>query len=98
MFEQIKQSCSYPMDWKRAVVIPVHKKKSRTDVLNYRPVSLLSVPSKILERCIFVELFRHVAPALHASQFGFRPRRSCITQLLLFLDEVYRGRYFKCTG
>ena len=42
----------HPSDWKTANVVPVHKRKSRTDMKNYRPVSLLSVMSKVMEKVI----------------------------------------------
>ena len=41
-------------DWKKARLIPVYKKNDETDMNNYRPISLLSVPSKILESCVSV--------------------------------------------
>ena len=42
----------HPSNWKTANVVPVHKRKSRTDMKNYRPVSLLSVMSKVMEKVI----------------------------------------------
>ena len=42
-----------PSEWKDAFVIPVHKKGKKEDVTNYRPISLLCVVSKVVERCIF---------------------------------------------
>ena len=42
-----------PTEWKDALVVLVHKKGKKEDVTNYRPISLLCVVSKVLERCIF---------------------------------------------
>ena len=42
-----------PRDWKLANVVPVHKKDNKEHVENYRPISLLSLISKALERCVF---------------------------------------------
>lgn len=39
-------------DWKKARLVPVFKRDDATDVSNYRPISLLSVPSKIMESCV----------------------------------------------
>ena len=39
-------------DWKKARLIPVYKKDDEADTNNYRPISLLSVPSKIMESCV----------------------------------------------
>merc|ERR1711888_315325 len=45
----------FPCSWKTAKVIPLHKKEGSLLPKNYRPVSLLSVLSKVLERCVFVQ-------------------------------------------
>ena len=42
-----------PEEWKLANVVPVYKKENKEHVENYRPVSLLSVVSKVMERCVF---------------------------------------------
>ena len=88
---KIKQTSVYPDAWKQSLVIPVHKKGSKADVRNYRPVSLLCIPSKILERCIFHSLYEHYRPMLNESQFGFRKHRSCTLQLLKYTDMLYRA-------
>ena len=43
-----------PDDLKCAKIIPLYKKKSRLEVGNYRPVSILSCMSKILEKCVYI--------------------------------------------
>ena len=43
--------------WKKASVIPLHKKDSKDNVSNYRPVSLLSTVGKVFERIIFKHVF-----------------------------------------
>ena len=42
----------WPSVWKEARVLPVHKKSSKSDPKNYRPISLLSVGEKVLERIV----------------------------------------------
>ena len=42
-----------PSDWKKANVTPVYKNNNPNDVKNYRPISLLSVISKCMERCVY---------------------------------------------
>ena len=49
-------SKTFPDSWKTAKVIPLHKKDDITDPKNYRPVSLLSTMSKVLERAIYLQL------------------------------------------
>jgi hypothetical protein len=43
-----------PRDWKLANVVPVYKKNNREHAESYRPISLLPIVSKVLERCIFL--------------------------------------------
>ena len=64
---------------------------SKNDVENYRPVSLLNCVSKVFERCIYLSFYEFLRPKLTPCQYGFRQRRSCTTQLLHFLDDVYKG-------
>ena len=77
-------SCSFaqgvfPEPLKCAKVIPLHKNGSKTDATNYRPISLLSVFSKIYERTMHVKLIEHLNSnnVLHVSQYGFRAGHSC---------------------
>ena len=58
VFYKIWQSVVFPSFWKNSVVSAVHKKGSKSDVLNYRPVMLLCKISKIFERCLFPHLNR----------------------------------------
>ena len=64
-----------PTDWKRANVIPIHKKGKRDLIENYRPVSLLSTVSKVMERTIFKYLYNYFKDNFIISQFqsGFLP-------------------------
>ena len=68
--------------WKCVNIPPVYKKGKREEVVNFRPVSLLSVVSKVQERCVAKRLVPHVAAVLHSSRHGFREGKSCVTQLL----------------
>ena len=50
-------SSVFPSELKNADIIPIDKKKSKFDIENYRPVSILPVLSKIYERCIFDQMY-----------------------------------------
>ena len=91
IFKKIQQTCVYPKVWKCATIVPVHKKSSKIEVSNYRPVSLLSCVSKVFERCIYSSMYKFLRPKFSDSQHGFRKGRSCITQLLHYLDLVFKG-------
>ena len=76
--------------WKVAAITPIFKKKTdRRKVENYRPVSLLNIDSKILEKCIYIVLYNHFQQFLTKSQHGFVRRRSVQTNMLLFLKRIY---------
>ena len=79
----------FPTVWKRAHVTPVHKKGNRKDPSNYRPISLLSICSKILERVTCDQLMRHVSPVISPAQHGFLPRRSCNTNLSCLVKQLW---------
>ena len=56
----------------------------------YRPINCLCCLSKVFEKLMFNKLYEHVKGTLHDSQFGFRPLRSTIIQMLCFLDQLYK--------
>ena len=64
-----------PVDWKLSNITPVPKGGDLKLVSNYRPISLLSLPSKILERIVYNRLMSHLLSnsLLSNLQFGFRP-------------------------
>ena len=77
-----------PMEWKLANILPIHKQGNKNHVQNYRPISLLSIVSKSLERCILNHISQHIQSNIHSAQFGFVNGRSCATQLLSILNIV----------
>ena len=72
-----------PSDWKKANVIPLHKKDDRDALNNYRPVSILPAISKLFERVIFKQVYNffHQNKLLTKHQSGFRPNDSTVNQL-----------------
>ena len=91
IFKKICQTSTYPESWKQSLVVPIHKKGSKQDVSNYRPVSLIDLASKIFEYCLFLALYNHLYPFFDDAQYGFRKRRSCVLQLLKHLDLIYKA-------
>ena len=82
LFNLSMNQSKVPQLWKRAHVSPIHKKGELDKVTNYRPVSLLSVVSKVMERCIHNHVYHVVRKNISAKQHGFFAGRSCNTQLL----------------
>ena len=75
---------------KKANVVPVHKKKDKNLIKNYRSNSLLPIFGKIFERVIYYSLFNHFLSIklFTPSQSGFPPGDSCIAQLLPIIHEI----------
>ena len=85
-------SNKFPGEWKSAKVIPIQKKGDPMLVTNYRPISLLPTPSKIIEKVIHKQLEEYVESAGLISDFqhGFRKSRStthAVTQLLNYVNQ-----------
>ena len=77
-----------PSAWKTCVV-PIPKTENKSDAKNYRPISLLSITSKILERHIHGKIFMHLQSAypLSESQWGFCSGKSTIKALLTATND-----------
>ncbi|KFO03653.1 RNA-directed DNA polymerase from mobile element jockey, partial [Balearica regulorum gibbericeps] len=60
IFQRSWESGEVPVDWKLANVVPVFKKGKKVDPGNYRPVSLTSVPGKIMEEIMLGLIEKHL--------------------------------------
>lgn len=80
----------FPDCWKTAEVVIIRKGEDRDPSLpkSYRPVSLLSAPSKVLERLVVDRLEEETGGALSAEQHGFRVGKSTISAIRSCLDWV----------
>ena len=73
----------FPSEWKKANVVPIHKKDDKQILKNYRPVSLLPICAKIFERIIYNRIFQYLTEnnLITENQSSFKPGDSCINQL-----------------
>ena len=77
-----------PQDWRLANVTPIFKKGSKKLASNYRPISLTSQVCKTMEKLIKGRITEHLNAnsPINDSQHGFTAGRSCLTNLLTFLE------------
>ena len=93
IFQTSLDTATVPSDWREALIAPLYKKGPRNIPANYRPVSLTSVVSKMLEHIIFSSTMKHLNShkILTPSQHGFRSKRSCETQLIATIKGIAKN-------
>ena len=96
LFPSFVDTGIFPSQWKIADVVALHKKGSKSDVTNYRPISLLPIISKMMESVVSKYLSAHLAPMLNPRQFGFRSGHTSLDLLLnmtqRWIDAVASGK------
>ena len=93
IFQKCIETGKFPDSWKYANVQPIHKKGDRQTKSNYRPISLLPIFGKILEKIVFDQVYSYLNShnLLSISQSGFRPGDSTIFQLISITSTIYES-------
>ena len=93
LFNNSLDNAIFPTDWKKADVCPVFKKDNPQLVSNYRPISLLSPTSKILEKIVYNRLYDYCLAnkLLTPKNSGFKKNESAVNQLIHLTAEIYNG-------
>ena len=83
----------FPLEWKKANLVPVYKKGDKQCLINYCPVSILPICSKIFEKLIFNQMFKifNENNLISPKQPVFKPGDSCINQLISITNEIYEA-------
>ena len=77
-----------PLEWRTHLIKPIFKSGDKSSIRNYRPISLLSVVSKVLEKLVFNSIVDFVSDSISVSQFGFLRGRSTLQQMLVFFNTL----------
>ena len=90
IFSQCLETGVFPSEWKKGNIVSVHKKGDKQILKNYRPVPLLPICGKILERLMSNKIFEFFMEnkLISSSQSGFKPGDSCINLLLSITHEI----------
>jgi hypothetical protein len=93
IFNNCINNCYFPQAWKIAKIIPIPKKNNRSDVSDFRPISLICCVSKLLESIIMKKIVQHCDNhnIIPNNQHGFRKQRSTIHPLLKLHNHVTSG-------
>ena len=96
IFEACRMQGTFPESWKRANVVLIYKKGEKNLKTNYRPISLLPIFGKMLEKLMFDALYHHLISnnLLNPNQSEFRPGDSTINQLLSIVHAIFAA--FDC--
>ncbi|KAG6464267.1 hypothetical protein O3G_MSEX014401 [Manduca sexta] len=88
LFVRSLKECVFPTVWKKAQIVPIHKKGSKSLINNYRPVSILNAISKLLELLVYEHMYPLIARNVPQTQHGFFRGRSTVSNLALFSNFV----------
>ena len=95
ILQEVWKTKQVPSEWKKAVLVPLHKKKDRKICDNYRGISLLSVPGKVLSLVLLDRLETIIDPQLMESQCGFRKGRGTVDQILVARQIIERATEYQ---
>jgi hypothetical protein len=83
-----------PVAWKTAKLVPLYKSGDATETTNYRPISLLSTFSKVLEKVIYKQVYFYLNSnkLVALDQYGFRQNHSCEHLLLKLQNAIFKAK------
>ena len=93
IFTNSLTNSTFPSSWKKANIIPIHKKDEKNNLKNYRPISVLPTCGKLFEKLIYNSLYHYLEhnKILNLNQSGFRSGDSCINQLISITHNIFKS-------
>ena len=84
----------FPEAMKKADVVPLYKSKDHQESNNYRPISLLLMLSKLLEKIMYKRTYSFLEKSgqIYKSQYGFRTAHSCENAICQLVSEIIKGK------
>ena len=92
LFTICMRSAKIPAQWKEHHIRPVFKSGDKSLIKNYRPISLLCILSKVLERIVYDQVMDHINYLFTPHQFGFLPGRSALQQLIIYINSLLEAK------
>ena len=83
----------FPSEMKKADTVPLHKSKARDDKNYYKPISLLLIISKLLEKVMYTRTYNFLTKydQIYSSQYRFRKSHSCQDAIAELIGEISRN-------
>ena len=81
----------FPNAWNRGTVVPLPKVNNPTKVGDLRPITLLPIPSKLIEKIVYSQMtnFLENNRYMNNNQYGFRKNKSTIDAAFKFVNDLY---------
>ena len=94
MFRNSINEGIFPIAWSNGTLVPIPKTGNLNSIKNWRPITLLPLPGKLLEKIIHKVLSEHLENnnVLSKTQFGFRPKRGTSDAVFNVLKDLYDAR------
>ena len=104
IFQTCTKGGRYPQLWEKWDVSAIFRDRKKSEVEQYRPISLLCNISRVFERVVFNKIYNFLSANLNNAELGFRKNHSLVLQLLFYFDEIQNNYdsqkmtiYMSCT-
>lgn len=88
LFNKFLEEGIFPNRLKSSFIVPIHKSSNPKDIKNYRPIAIQPAIGKVFESLVLDQLFFNFKNVFSKEQHGFLPRRSTLTNLILYENYI----------